>query len=234
MEYIAKCGHRHSIRASAFFEGEGVLCPLCAMRKRCDESVKYSYEDQMRIMEDSGCKLISPARTTKDKMEYYAQCGHKHSMGIEYFLKGHGLLCPNCYIKRTSIGELVVKEVLDEFGIKYQRQFKIATGRRNFQRLDFYLPDFGVAIEYNGVQHYEENSFFHREKDGSSFKYQQEKDLMKLRYCQQHGIRVLYIDGRRWSQKKMINGDLKSFIEGLFVNEGFRDKTRSPIHEGSH
>lgn len=223
VSYIAKCGHRNTIKASAFFEGEGVLCPACAKKEAHNKNKKYTAEDQRKILESKGCKLITPSKTTNDKMVYYAQCGHKHSMRIEYFLNGNGCLCPNCYTKNTSIGELIVKEVLDELGIKYQRQFKIFTGSKNFQRLDFYLPDFGVAVEYNGIQHYQVTPFFHRKNEVSSLQYQQEKDLMKLRHCQKHGIRIIYIDGRNWSQKRMVNGDLKAFIKGLFVNEGFVD-----------
>lgn len=219
VDYIAQCGHRHTIKVSAFYEGEGRKCPACVMRENHEKRIRYTAEQQADILRKRGCVLIKPCRTTNDKMVYIAQCGHKHEMRIEYFLKGFGFVCDKCTLKRTSVGEIVVKDVLDSLGIKYERQFKIKTSDCNFQRLDFYLPDFGVAIEYNGRQHYEADAYYNRV--GKGYEYQKNRDLQKLRYCQEHGIRMIYIDGRRWSQKRMINGDLRSFVEWLCVNEGF-------------
>ena len=217
--YIAQCGHEHIIKASAFFEGEGRLCPKCQDKITREKTRKYSVEQQRSILAKENCTLISPAKTTNDKMRYIASCGHETSMSIYYFLTGYGRVCKNCYQKTDSIGESIIKTVLDTYHIQYKAQYQIKT--KGIQRIDFFLPQYNVAIEYNGRQHYEEVNFFVSVNKQSTLEYQRQRDERKREYCREHGIRLIEIDGRKWSQKRMADGSLYGYIEGLCINEGW-------------
>ena len=59
--------------------------------------------------------------------------------------------------------------------------------RRMF--LDFFLPDYGVAIECQGKQHFSPTEIFGGEE---FYKMTVERDKLKKRLCEEHGIRVLY------------------------------------------
>lgn len=90
------------------------------------------------------------------------------------------------------VGEQLIKNKLDELKIKYEQQktfeglkYKISL------RCDFYLLDFNTVIEFNGMQHYSENSFLHKNLD--SFKETQIKDLIKKQYCLEHNINFIEI-----------------------------------------
>lgn len=219
LTYIARCGHEHTIKASAFFEGEGRLCPKCQDKINRENSRKYSEDMQRAILNDANCILLEPAKTVDDKMVYIASCGHKMAMSLYYFLAGRGRVCKNCYHKNYSIGESIIKLVLDTHHIPYKAQFPIKT--KGTQRLDFFLPQYNVAIEYNGRQHYEESHFFNGLNRNSTFEYQQQRDNRKRAYCQEKGIRMIEIDGRNWSPKSMYDGLLYGYIEGLCINEGW-------------
>ena len=52
-----------------------------------------------------------------------------------------------------SPGETLVKIILDELGIRYIQQYEVQTPAGRF-RADFYLPDYDVLIEFDGMVKY--------------------------------------------------------------------------------
>ena len=49
-----------------------------------------------------------------------------------------------------------------------------------------------LAIEYNGIQHYEYVEFFHRGNEGNLVR-QQERDKLKEELCHQNGIYLIVV-----------------------------------------
>lgn len=222
LTYIAQCGHKHTIKASAFFEGEGRLCPECQTDTNSRARRKFTQKEFEDIFNSRGCKLLSKDITTASRAEYIAACGHKNEMAVVYFLQGQGTVCHECYKKNVSKGESQIKEVLIELGIKFKAQYRIKTDSSWYQRLDFYLPDFNAAIEFNGKQHYEESPFFHNnDRNGMAFSHQIERDERKRKWCKDNGVELIEIDSRRWSAKLIFKGQLKSFVRGLMINKGW-------------
>lgn len=203
VEYIARCGHRHIIKASAFFEGEGRLCPKCQKELDAQRSIKYDREYQRKLLEENGCKLITPSRTSNDKMIYVAECGHVASMKICYFAAGYGRKCKRCYQKCISRGEASIKDYLNRLQIEYESQYPIKTTNHSIQRIDFFIPSKDIAIEYNGRQHYEEVKFFcstSANQKQSTLEYIQTNDKRKAKWCQDNGVELIVIDGRLWDK----------------------------------
>ena len=60
----------------------------------------------------------------------------------------------------------------------------------NRQRIDFYLPDYNIAIECQGKQHFLKEAGWGRTPEG--LEVLQERDKRKKELCEQHGIRMLY------------------------------------------
>ena len=56
-------------------------------------------------------------------------------------------------------------------------------------RFDYYLPQYHLCIEFNGIQHYEYVEYFHRNK--AQFQQQIYKDGLKEKYCQDNSISFL-------------------------------------------
>ena len=46
----------------------------------------------------------------------------------------------------------------DKHNIKYESQYKLPEIVANY-KIDFYLPDHNLLIEFHGIQHFEYNSF---------------------------------------------------------------------------
>jgi hypothetical protein len=55
------------------------------------------------------------------------------------------------------------------------------------QELDFYLPKYNIAIECQGIQHFEEREFF-----VDSLEMIQTRDERKRKLCEEHGLKLLY------------------------------------------
>lgn len=58
-------------------------------------------------------------------------------------------------------------------------------------RFDIYLPDISLAIEIQGIQHYEQNNFFH--SSALSFIDANVRDREKRNLAHSNGIEILYI-----------------------------------------
>lgn len=77
----------------------------------------------------------------------------KHGVfNIKPYRHCRGTGCPRC---RNSHGETGIERVLDCMDIRYEREKSFDTCRiKLYMKFDFYLPDYGVLIEYHGIQHF--------------------------------------------------------------------------------
>jgi rubrerythrin len=81
------------------------------------------------------------------------------------------------------------------------------------QHLDFYLQDYNIAIECQGVQHFAQNHFFEK------LEIIQERDNRKKQLCKENGIKLIYYLNEEYN-KYMDEGDIwfndtKSLIKFL-------------------
>ena len=115
-----------------------------------------------------------------------------------HLLQGHG--CPQC--SNSSRMERKVCEILKEKSIDFIRQKNFEWMKR--MTLDFYLPNFNIGIECQGIQHYEPVEYFGGKK---KFKEQIRRDNLKKKLCMEHGIKLEYI-----AYNEEINDRLKEIL----------------------
>ena len=111
--------------------------------------------------------------------------------------------CPNCKHKN----EKALKKLLGRKKISYQSQCmlnRISEIDRKF-RVDFYLPDLKVIIEYNGHQHYTPVRYgnISQEEAEEKFRHQQIRDEFVREFCRKHEIMLIEIDGRTYYGKSL-------------------------------
>lgn len=98
--------------------------------------------------------------------------------------------------KGESRGEMECRRVAEEItGLPFPKcrpNFlkNEITGGHNLE-LDCYNEQLGIAIEYNGEQHYKYIPFFHKTKD--TFYNLKYRDDMKKRLCQENGVRLIIV-----------------------------------------
>lgn len=111
-----------------------------------------------------------------DEHGVFKQTPHHH-------LSGKG--CPTC--NSSSVGERIIKEFLDENGIKYEREktFK-GCKYKKLLRFDFYVPKINLVVEYDGPQHFKSVSKF----GSDNLIMTQRRDKIKNEYCLREGINL--------------------------------------------
>ena len=105
-------------------------------------------------------------------------------------VRGRSICCPNC-VGNMSLGEIKIKNILDELHIKYicQQTFEDCMDIKKLP-FDFYLPDLNVLIEYDGQQHFKPVEIFGGEE---AFKIRQRHDEIKTKWANDHGIKLIRI-----------------------------------------
>jgi hypothetical protein len=168
-------------RASGHLSGDG--CPKCSPSSLKDN--EYFIKKAKEVHND---------RYDYSKVEYK---GNKKKVCIicpehgEFWqapsthLQGCG--CPICNNSRL---ELEIFNTLKENNILFnvQKTFRWLKDKKNMF-LDFYLPDYNVAIECQGTQHFEKNHFFGDIKGLISTQY---RDYIKFSKCKNKSIKILY------------------------------------------
>lgn len=99
--------------------------------------------------------------------------------------------CPLC---KKNRGETLIENILKEKNIEYIREKSIVWKDARHLRFDFYIhlkdKDRKIAIEFDGIQHFEPVKFFGGE---DRFKLQKIYDKYKVDYCDTNDISLLRI-----------------------------------------
>lgn len=167
-----------SVTPNHFLAGRG--CPKCGGCHRLTTSDfvekasiihgnKYDYSFTNYVNTHNLVKIVCP------KHGVFLQSPANH-------LKGEN--CPQC---NQSKMEEKVMNALKEHYIRFDQQKKFIWLKK--LSLDFYLPDFNIAIECQGIQHFEPIDFFGGEK---GFQEQIKRDKIKNELCNKHGIKIIY------------------------------------------
>ena len=105
-------------------------------------------------------------------------------------ISGHG--CPKCNMSRL---EEEVSLLLKENNIIFEEQKTFDWLKyKSKLRLDFYLPDYDIAIECQGKQHFEAIDIFGGKRN---FQVTIERDNKKRELCQKNNITLLYYSNEK-------------------------------------
>lgn len=127
-------------------------------------------------------------------------------------LKGCG--CPKC---KSSRLENKIKLFLERNNIIYIYQYfpLFLRNGRTHQSLDFYLPDYNIAIECQGMQHFKAVELFGGEEQ---LKKQKELDYNKKKLCEDNNIKVLYYSNYKYRTDDVIS-KLSILKEKIYENK---------------
>ncbi len=171
-------------------------CPKCGMEKlRYKRSLsRLTNEDFVKKAFHDEFEYLTNYKTAKSKIHIKCKkCGSKFWQKANNHLMGAG--CPVCNMSRL---ERRVCNKLKSQNIPHEMQKRFKWLGR--QSLDFYLPDFNMAIECQGIQHFESKNFFGGEKGLSEIV---ERDFRKLKKCLINGLKMIYVvDNKKYFDNK--------------------------------
>lgn len=140
----------------------------------------------------------------KSGREFYFKCPNglhesekfQIANSVNNFLQsGYFFICRKC-MHQSSQAEEFINNFLYNFGYTYERQYRFDDCKDNkLLPFDFYLPDFNIAIEYDGEQHYFPVNFGYYNEDIMIEKFDTTKkhDIIKNKYCKANKIKLIRI-----------------------------------------
>lgn len=139
-------------------------------------------------------------------------CGNETFVAVSDLSTGNTM---SCGCQNISHGEFYIKTILEENNIKFEPQYKFDNCKNKFKLpFDFYLPDYNMCIEYDGLQHYRPIERF---GGNEGFLKRQENDNIKTNYCIEHSIQLIRIP-YNWS-KKEINNYILNILSPVTITE---------------
>ena len=185
------CGKIFPVTPHNLLKGRG--CPFCRTEKIIKKLQLSVDEVKKRIDEKFGGKYALEKIVYRNiNTPIIVTCPiHGDFEQTPYMLfNGHG-----CYKCGQSALENEIQVFLDSKKI----ESKYEANKRYFswlgmQSLDFYLPQYNVAIECQGIQHFKPQHFGGESDEDAKQKFKEtiRLDEQKRKLCEEHGIKLLY------------------------------------------
>jgi len=179
-----KDGYKWETTPGVILRDSSKGCPKCSgniKNKSNEHFVNELYEISENII------VHGEYINSKTKIDCQCKvCNYKWKTVPSSLLAGHG--CPQC---SSSKGELSIIKFLNQNYIRYKHQHNFK-GCKHERKLyfDFYLPTLNVAIEYQGIQHYQVVKHFGGEQ---GFKQRSKRDKIKEDWCKLNNIKLIEI-----------------------------------------
>lgn len=187
------CNKDYEVRPADFFQG--YRCPHCNKNKKMtlndvSERVKNIDESYSIPINSYNCENF---KNVHSKIEFFHnECGQTFLKTFNNFRNGQR--CPHCKSKDSK--EVIrIINYFEKNNIKYKREVKLeglkSPNSNKLLRIDFYLIDYDLYIEYDGKQHFEynKNGYFNEDK----FKDIVLKDQIKNDYFKKHNLNLIRI-----------------------------------------
>lgn len=214
-------GNRQKVRITCPLHGDfeqvphvhlrGGGCPKCGQIVRNRKNIKFNekifdeinkkfgFEYDFSQFEYKGydvpCIVICPIHGE------FKQSLHK----LKY---GHG--CQKCGNCRNISENNVLKILKENFeNVEYQKKFPWLKNKKQMS-LDFFLPDYNTAIEYQGRQHFCESTRFKSDHENTV-----ERDLLKIKLCKENGVKIYHLT----FENKYIPKDFSVYQIFIDINE---------------
>jgi len=129
-------------------------------------------------------------------------CGNFKMSPSNHIHKTNPQGCPKCSLGKSE--KLVFEYIVDKFKdniiesnyrpdwLNNNNNSDLKLNKRKNLELDIFCKKLKFAIEYNGKQHYEYNTYFHN-GNIENFHKQQERDKFKKKRCEEEGVYLIII-----------------------------------------
>jgi len=212
MRFKCKCGNEYEAKWNSVIGRNQWQCPKCSGR------AKWTIGEIKRICKEHGVECLEKEyANARTKMRFKCKCGNEYVTSWDKVTRQNQWQCSECNGK-TSKGETITREFLskllkDENLFEEQKTFEDLVDEKLLS-YDFFIPEFNILIEIQGVQHYKPIEMFGGEKQ---FKKQQHHDKLKREYAEQNELILIEIP---WNcngidtEEKLIE-ELKNKLSGL-------------------
>lgn len=147
---------------------------------------RKNINDVNNILNNYGYTLISEYINNRELITLLCPNGHYYKTSLNNFMAGK-----RCSICSMSSGEQEIHRILGKYNIKFIYQYKFNDCKDKLPLpFDFYLIDYNICIEFDGQQHFNQNSF---NMTNENFNDRKHKDSIKTQYCIDNNIKLIRI-----------------------------------------
>lgn len=185
------CGYEWKSRPYHLKEGKG--CKKCDFRKKSKMYSKgmEAFKNELKLIDDT-IEISGEYKNGREKVNCKCKiCGREWQAAPSNLLAGKG--CPKCI---ASKGEKKISEWLKNNNIEFLQEHRFPDCCHERPLIfDFYIPDFNIAIEYDGHQHFNPVRFggISEEVAIKKFNENKERDSIKTKYCEDNNIKLIRI-----------------------------------------
>jgi very-short-patch-repair endonuclease len=185
----------------------GSGCPKCGIEKM-KKSLKKPNDLFINECIEIHNNLYDYSKVSYNKLSdsIIIICKYHGEFKQRAFSHKQGYGCIKC---NKSKGELKIENFLKERNIYYEYNKKFDTCKnKNILSFDFYIPNYNLCLEYDGIQHHESIDFFGGDV---KLRYQKKLDNIKNKWCVDNKIDLLRI-----SYKDFLN--IENILEEKIYN----------------
>ena len=205
------CPDHGEFQQMPMYHLKGGICPKCNGRNLTTEEIIEQFKSVHGDRYDYS-KVDYVNKTTEVRI--ICRIHGEFSQKPAGHLRGNG--CPTC---NQSHLENDVERLLKSQKMIFNKQKSFPWLKdKGALRLDFFLPDYGVAIECQGVQHFLPSDFMGGEKQLLEL---QNRDSIKESLCLDHGINVLYYSDLGLDYPYPVYEDLSLLLQAIKANGDF-------------
>ena len=203
-----RCGNIYPMTPANHLFSQG--CPKCKYKNTTRKDLIYYRNNYSNICKKRNLDLpIESYVNSNKKIKHKCnRCGNVYTVSPNQHLCSRESSCPVC---NESHGEKFIRNYLDKHNIKYESQKKFKDLKdKTYLSYDFYLPDYNILIEYQGIQHYQAEDYFGGKKQ---FEKQQLHDKLKREYAKANEYKLLELKYTLDTQE-LVNKYLSRRIKG--------------------
>lgn len=186
-----KCNTVYTTSVCNFFNGS--RCKICKQKVNGKNALaalksKYTIEWAKELVKERGngeyILLDDTYSNIHTKMQIkHIVCNSIFNPTLNNFRQG--TRCPEC--TDTSRGERHTIDALNQLGFQFEKQKTFPDLKyKRLLKIDFWLEEQNIAIEYDGDQHFRNDGFFHKEENAI-------RDNLKNEYCKKNNIQLIRI-----------------------------------------
>ena len=176
LEWQCEYGHKWSAVPASI--KNGTWCPYCA-------GFHKTIKDMRKLAaQRNGWCLSEEYINAKTKLLWQCEKGHQWMARPTRIQQG--TWCPICSQGKSE--RAARKAIENIYKVKFPSSWPSFL---NGLQLDCYNEELGLALEYQGQQHFELVDYFHN--DEGVFKEQIKRDKRKKKLCDKHGVTLIYL-----------------------------------------
>ena len=187
------------------------LNPIEQIWRQMKREIKHHYLESREFLQELTDKVYIPMQHIESYKRFKCICPIHGEFFTNLINIHKGIGCPDCTPKGESLGERAVRIYLQHKGVEYIQEYNVQDKQYfdTFARIDFYIPEKNMFIEFQGEQHYNiaASKIMHNSR---GWQKQKKRDNHLRAYAKSKGISLVEIP---YTYRNYVSGFLDKYFQ---------------------